>query len=64
MLHVTGQAWYVGGWGVFQGVLAVVPVYMLEGVCEEQTGENAGCSKTEPLELDHEGKVRKDRIRG
>ena len=35
---------------------------MLVGACEGGTGENLGCPKTEPLELDDAGKTRKDRI--
>ena len=38
-----------------QDVVGVVPVCMLAEACEGQTGENAGCSKMEPFELDEQG---------
>ena len=52
------------GKGVLQSVVWVDPVCMLARACEGRTGENPGCSKMEPLELDDAGKMRKDGIRG
>ena len=53
MLHVMGQARHVGG--LLQGVVEVEPVCMLVGAYKRKwTGENPGCSKVEPLELNEQ----------
>ena len=39
-----------------QDSVGVVPVCMLSGTREGQTGENPGCSIMEPLELDEQGR--------
>ena len=62
MLHVEEQSRYVGV-GVLQDLVGVVSVCMLAGGYEGRTGESPSCFKTEPLELDDAGKVRKDGIR-
>ena len=55
MLHMAGQTSYIGSWEL-QGGVGVVPVCMLTGTCEGQTGQNPGYSKMEPLELDKQGR--------
>ena len=49
-----GQARYVVGWGL-HGVVGEIPVFMLVGAYEKQTGVNSGCAKMGPLELGEQG---------
>ena len=55
MLHMVEQVG-IEGVVVLQGIEVVVPVCMLTGVFEGQTGENPDCSKPEPLELVEQGR--------